>query len=276
MSKCNFSIDFSVYIHYNKIVVKHMLKSYIIENKHFKTLNFLTLGQHKCPPGHTFSYAYTSFYLIHYVASGCGTFIKDGVAKKVSAGEIFIIKPDNVYTYIADENTPWNYIWFSFDGEIADIFKDAADVMAVDGSIIFEMLQAETFENTRTEFLTGKLYEFISSVFESASSKNNYVKKAADYIEANYMYKLRVKDIAENININSRYLSRIFKAEKGVSIQDYIINHKLAKAKFLLKKGFNVNETANLVGYDDVFTFSKIFKKHIGTSPSGHIKKPQA
>lgn len=244
------------------------MENYIIENKNYSTLNFLSLGHEACKPSHTFSYAYTDFYLVHYIVRGCGCLYKNGVPRKVNAGEMFIIKPDNSYTYVADKEDPWEYIWFSFDGILASIFDKLDDCVKYSGGIVTEMLDAKDLENTRTEFLLGKLYELISELFENSKAENNYVKKAADYIKANYMHRMYVCDIAQSLHINSRYLSRIFKEVKGISIQEYMINYKIGKAKTLLKRGLNVTESAKLVGYDDTFTFSKIFKKHTGCSPS--------
>lgn len=244
------------------------MENYMFENKQYKTLNVINLGHQKCPPRHSYSYALPNFYLIHYVVSGCGSFIKNKVEKKVKAGEMFIIKPENIYTYSADEDNPWEYIWLSFDGELSSMFDTLDDVMKIDGEIFSEMLLAGKLKNTQQEFLLGKLYNLISIIFEKTPVENNYVKMVSDFIKANYVYKLHVADIAETINLNSRYLSRIFKQEKGVTIQEYIIKYKIKKAQDLLSKGFNVSETAKSVGYDDVFTFSKIFKKYIGISPS--------
>ncbi len=244
------------------------MENYMFENKHYKTLNIINLGHQKCPPLHSYSYALPNFYLIHYVVSGCGKLIKNKVEKKVKAGEMFIIKPENVYTYTADKEDPWEYIWISFDGDLSSIFKNLDDIMKIDGEIFHEMLQAGNLKNTQQEFLLGKLYTLISMIFEKAPAESNFIKMVSDFIKANYAYKLHVADIAETINLNSRYLSRIFKQQKGVTIQEYIIKYKVKKAQSLLDKGFNVCETARAVGYEDAFTFSKIFKKYTGISPT--------
>lgn len=242
--------------------------NYVLENKHYKTLNILTFGHQKCESLHSYSYALPNFYLIHYVISGCGTFIKNKQERKVSEGELFIIKPDNVYEYTADNENPWEYMWFSFDGELSSIFEKLDDVVKIQSNIFSEMLEAKELKNTKHEYLLSKLYELISLLFEDEPSKNNYVKTVADYIKSNYAHRLSVADIANAMNLNSRYLSRIFKQEKSVTIQEYIINYKIKKAQTLLSKGFNVSEAAKAVGYDDVFTFSKIFRKHAGISPA--------
>ena len=251
------------------------MKNIIVENKHFKTLNVRTLGYEKCKPNHSFTYAYSEYYIIHYVAKGCGRVYFEDECYPVSKGEIFIIKPGGVYTYTADEENPWEYIWLHFNGEIAEKFNQLDVVEKFESNLFFELLNAQNLESTRTEFLTGKLYEIISVLFEGSSYIKDYVKTVSDYIKANYMLKLYVEDIADSLNINRRYLSRIFKEKKGVSIQQYIINYKIKKSCELLKQGFKVNETAAMVGYDDTFTFSKIFKKNIGCSPTEYVLKEE-
>lgn len=245
---------------------------YYIENKHLKSLNPLTLGKEDCKPLHTYRYANTSFYLIHYVVKGKGIVTKNKEEIPVSAGQLFIIKPNNVYTYTADEKDPWTYIWFSFNGELSSAFEKLGDVVSYSGSVIEEMLSAEKYKNTRTEFLAGKIYEFMASVFEGEEIKTDYVKAVSDFVKYNDSPSLSVSRIARELNLNPRYLSRLFKKEKGMTIQEYIVNAKMKKARMLLKSGFNVSETAKAVGYEDAFSFSKMFKKYEGVSPK-EIKK---
>ena len=243
------------------------LNTYIVENKHFSMLNILSLGRHKCKSGYTFGYAYTNFYLIHYVVKGKGVFYKNGVPHNMKKGEIFIIKPENEYTYTADEAEPWEYIFFSFDGEMAKLFENIEDTLTFSSNVIFEMLDGANLENTRSEFLTGKLFEFYSEIFENEAHKNDYIKKAKDFIKTNYARKLPVSEVAAALNLNPRYLSRIFKKKTDSTIQDYIIKYKIKKAELLLRRGMSVGTTARLIGYDDTFTFSKSFKRVKGVSP---------
>ena len=134
--------------------------------------------------------------------------------------------------------------------------------------MIMDMLTSGSLKNTQIEFLTGKLYEFFSEVFEKRSTPNNYIKTVSDYIKANYMHQISISSLANAVNLNSRYLSRIFKEARGITIQEYIIKKRINKAKELLSQGLSVSETALFVGYHDPFTFSKIFKKYTGMSPS--------
>lgn len=244
----------------------------LIKNMHRRDLNVLTFGYEKCEKGHFNRYAYENFYLIHYVKSGKGEFIKDDQRFSVRQGQIFIIKPGHVYEYVADENEPWEYIWISFNGEEAKNAEKINDVAEARENLFEEMKYAENLKNTKELFLTGKLYELMSELFEPVEEKSEYVKTVSDYIKVNCMKRLYVSEIAKDVGLNSRYLSHLFKKETGLTLQEYILKYKIKKAKSLLEHDFNVGETAKAVGYDDLFTFSKAFKRISGCSPALYIE----
>ena len=66
------------------------------------------------------------------------------------------------------------------------------------------------------------------------------------------------------------YISRIFKSETGSAPIRHLIRIRLEKARELLEGGYqgSIQEVAALVGYDDAYHFSKLYKKHYGVSPS--------
>ena len=57
-----------------------------------------------------------------------------------------------------------------------------------------------------------------------------------------------------------------------MSIQDYILQFRLAKAKRYLKHNFTVTDTAHLCGFNDRANFTKIFTREIGCSPTEWVK----
>ena len=111
--------------------------------------------------------------------------------------------------------------------------------------------------------------------FESASKK--YVaEQVISYIEDHYSEKISLDQIAENMYLSPFYISRIFKGETGNTPIRHLINLRLDKAKELLEGGYqgSIQEVAALVGYDDAYHFSKLFKKRYGISPSQARKNP--
>ncbi|MEG2356974.1 MAG: AraC family ligand binding domain-containing protein, partial [Clostridia bacterium] len=64
-------------------------------------------GWENCKSGHSYGPAIRDHYLIHYVASGKGQFTAHGATYEIGAGQGFIIYPDQVTFYQADQQEPW-------------------------------------------------------------------------------------------------------------------------------------------------------------------------
>ncbi len=104
--------------------------------------------------------------------------------------------------------------------------------------------------------------------FESYNKKYA-VKKIINYLNENYESKISLDQIAHNMYLSPVYISKIFKEETGESPINYLIKIRLEKAKDILlhSKGGSIKSIANKVGYEDVYHFSKLFKKYYGISP---------
>lgn len=104
--------------------------------------------------------------------------------------------------------------------------------------------------------------------FESVNKKY-VVEQVVSYFEDHYSEKISLDTIAENTYMSPFYISRVFKSETGDTPIHHLIKIRLEKAMELLQKeGRSIQETAAMVGYEDAYHFSKLFKKHYGISPS--------
>lgn len=228
------------------------------------------IGFEKCEPSHFFGPAIRDFSIIHYVRKGYGKFRRGGKEYDLKPGQAFVILPGEITYYIADENDPWEYYWLSFAGSLAEKFSNLECPIITPSAEIFvdPVIQAQE-GNVSTEFVLSKLYLLFGELFnEEHSSEQNISKRIARYIRHNYMENLSLDTLSEMANLDRRYLTRIFKEETGQSIHPYILSIRCAKATEFLKLGYSVKQTANMVGYPDAYTFSKMFKKHMGFSPS--------
>lgn len=82
------------------------------------------------------------------------------------------------------------------------------------------------------------------------------------------MKNITVEEIADDMSVNRRYLSRIFKRDYGMTVKEYITKTRMSHALRLLEEGYRVKETSMMCGYNEVFNFSKMFKKYHSFSPS--------
>jgi len=243
---------------------------FLFEDKGFFDLNPLTMGYEDCKSGHKYGPAMRHYYLIHYVIKGKGKFYSKAQTMPVQKGEIFIIKPREICTYIADEQLPWSYIWIGFNGELSKkIDTLPKPVMRYEKDTFIQMKLVEQYKNMREEYLAGKLFELYTELFRADDKASDYIKQTIDYINSNYMrVGISVERLAKLIGLDRRYLSRVFKKSIGMTMQQCLVNKRMEHAAVLLNSGHSVGEVATLIGYDDAFHFSKMFKKHYGISPN--------
>ena len=74
-------------------------------------------GRQDCHDLHSWGPGVRQCYIIHYIISGKGTFTCGKKTYTLTAGQIFLICPEQVVQYAPDENEPWEYVWVDFVGE---------------------------------------------------------------------------------------------------------------------------------------------------------------
>lgn len=100
------------------------------------------------------------------------------------------------------------------------------------------------------------------------------ISKAMQFIEQHYHEPISLDIVADAVNLNPEYLSRIFKKEIGKTYSSFLAELRLSKAKKLLEDtNDQVQKIANSVGYFNVSYFSTLFKKEFGINPYEYRKK---
>lgn len=114
------------------------------------------------------------------------------------------------------------------------------------------------------------VYEVMRQMRTSATENNrrNVVTEAIHYIHEHYRKSITAEELAGFYNCSASYLSRLFKNQIGVGPIEYLIHVRIYKSKqLLLRSEARIQEVASSVGYADVYYFSRLFKKHTGSSP---------
>lgn len=116
---------------------------------------------------------------------------------------------------------------------------------------------------------TAKLY------FNNKDSKSQYSQlsdKVAKYILDHYSdERLSISQIAGKMYLSPNYLSLLFKKDTGKTINQFITEVRIEKAKALLKKDRTpLSSIAEKIGYHDANYFSKAFKKETGVTPKAY------
>lgn len=227
-------------------------------------------GMSQCKSLHSYGPAVRHHCIIHYCVRGKGIFRNSEGTFEVSAGQAFIINPDEITFYQADEKDPWFYTWIAFSGSICEKTKTLSPVVKISDGKIFEDISRLVAEGVcfPEKYLICLVKLFEELIPPSPDSLPGYALRAKDYIKLHYMEDISVEHLANIFNIDRRYLLRLFKREFGITIVNYLIRTRLDAAYDFLRSGFPVNKTAVMCGYSDAYNFSKMFKKYHGISPS--------
>lgn len=94
------------------------------------------------------------------------------------------------------------------------------------------------------------------------------IQNAILLIEGDLAGNLALTRLAEELNVNSSYLSTLFKKETGSTVTDYITDRRISHAKHLLKTTrLQIQTIGQSCGFEDMHYFSKVFKRHTGVTP---------
>lgn len=250
------------------------------------------VGMEKCKPGHSFGPALRDHYLIHYVLSGSGKFHVQGRSYELHENQGFLITPGVVTFYEASVEDPWTYAWVGFRGIKAASYLKMADldidnpVFSCEGAVLRkcfdDMMASSNYQHGFDLRLQGLIAVFLSELIENAgkakisddSYRERYIRRALQFIEANYSRDMTIKELAAFMGLNQNYFSSFFKEKLGIPPQEYLLRYRIQKACELLRnKALSINEIARSVGYSDPLGFSKIFRQRKGLSPRDYREK---
>jgi len=256
-------------------------------------LSIIDYGYEECNPLHSHGPSARDYYLFHYVLSGKGvlySYNNDGEDKEfhIEGGKGFMIWPGQVTRYIADEHDPWTYIWVGFAGLKAQGFVAQSGLATKQpvyisnntdekDTVKSKLLDIINNVNCPPIKLIGHFYLLLGELIDSSAVSRKtsgdslrafYVNEAIGYMERNYQEKITIDDIAAFCNLDRSYLGKIFRTELKTSPQDFLIRYRVSKACELMKTtDSNIGDICGMVGYPNLFTFSRAFKKIIGESP---------
>lgn len=121
-----------------------------------------------------------------------------------------------------------------------------------------------------------KMLKLLNLIHDRLGIKNvkgdvDFCEALKDYIDANFEQIITLDDIAALYEVNKFTALRKFKKRYGVGIIEYYNALRLEFAKkSLQKEGHTITYVSNQLHFTDVYTFSKFFKNHTGTSPRAY------
>jgi len=118
-----------------------------------------------------------------------------------------------------------------------------------------------------------KVEKALDAIRRLLSKKNDQVsgiiEKLKYFIEKNYHKDISLKEASNIVCLSPKYISRIFKDSEGIGFNEYKLQLRMDNALDLLDNSdLNINEIAYKVGYENVESFVRIFKKLQSCTPT--------
>lgn len=96
------------------------------------------------------------------------------------------------------------------------------------------------------------------------------VQRVRDYLHDNYAVNTSLKQLAQIANLSPYYLSRVFKAEVGVSLPHYQTQVRVNRAKALLIQGMPIKQVVSKTGFVDQSHLTRHFKRFVHITPGSY------
>lgn len=185
---------------------------------------------------------------------------------------------EEIILFLAEKNVPPDVFRRKIHNTISAIIALIPEVQYFqdedgDNELFYIVDNLQTLWEMKSELpkLIYSMSEEIKDIRLSRSTK--IIELAKTYIEANYDRELTLKEVADEVYLNPNYFSELFKAQTGKNFIDYLIEKRIKSSQEMLKKStYKIYQVAELVGYQEVTSFNRAFKKVVGISPSEYIK----
>jgi len=244
----------------------------------------LCIGHYHCSSEYLVArQRYDSFLLI-YTLSGSGYVMQDGEYTLVGTGSIALLDCYQAHSYKASAKG-WEILWMHIDGPTLRSWFSALSqagepvIQLLPSSYVVERNLNQVFtvfdkqeavnEARLSQLITNVLTELYLARFAGEKTTSvDAIGEVLTYISMHIEQPLSVEDLARRANLSTYYFSRLFKQNTGFSPHEYMLNHRVANAKYLLRTtDFPIKKIASCCGFGTVSAFCTNFKNRVGDSP---------
>lgn len=250
----------------------------IILQKRLPALSPCIFGYEDCQPDQNYGPGMRDYWLLHYVASGFGTFMIRETQVRVLPGEIFIVPPGEKIRYWADPKKPWSYIWIGFhlDGEAPEFLRQSTVRSPGAGQIFQRMKSCGDLAGGKNYFLSMELMALFSQLEEQSKQLPGYVEQAISLMRAEFdRTDLTVQNIALRLGLDRSYFTNLFRSKTGLPPSEYLSQLRLERAAEMLVRGDPPKLVGASCGFSELAYFSRRFKAHFGCSPRTYMRQNQ-
>lgn len=243
----------------------------------------LQCGHFLYEPGYSLQRESYDSFLLMYVQKGSLHLELEGRTIPVSAESFVLLDCYRPHAYTSD--TGWECLWCHFDGVSARPWYDSivsrlgnAFSMA-DAYPVLNKLTAvyDTFASGRpvreplmSKYLSDILTAFLLYVPLEANSINyaGMAEELIAYIGEHFAEDITGEELAKRAGLSQYHFIRTFRKATGFTPHEYLVNTRIANAKYLLKNSqMSIKDICYSTGFSCESVFCTSFKRHLGMTP---------
>ena len=240
------------------------------------TLSLLSYGHARISPAWYGSSVNRSFSYLYYVREGRSLIKSGSKTLELSAGNWYLIPSGYNFEYSCDEYMEHVYFHIMLlRADMLDMLRHIKEPLVLrdeSPEILFELAKRDDLLSVLTvkEKIYGTVLRILkeNNISPEEQQLSECVRNAIKYIRANLSISLTSTDIAEHSFVSRSKLTKCFRAELSMSIQDYLSDIVLTEASGLIvNTSLSLGEISEQLGFFDQFYFSRRFKQKYGLSP---------
>jgi AraC family L-rhamnose operon transcriptional activator RhaR len=251
-----------------------------------------------------------SFYEACYAFAGRGTFAMADRTYPVRGGDLFLAKPGETHEIVSSRSAPLGIYFWAYtlvpqaNHQAADSDRSIDALLDAQATTSTHVTRRATGSIQRTlellndeistkppgytssiRGLTVKLLLDTARAFTDGitseevdapvrSTAQAVVRTATRYLRDNLSRPIEIRDVAAQVHLSERHLSRLFHKETGTSVLDYLTALRIETAsQLLLDKELSIKQVARSVGYPDPHYFTTLFGRRTGMTPAVFRRK---
>ena len=225
---------------------------------------------------------YHDFWQMEFVIEGTVFAFFDKSRIMLSEKQILIIPPGAKHNFIYDgPRKTWSFK-FNLDPEIPEklpvtVLPDQNNAAHLLCDVLFQLLaeyqHIPTVLYTTFEYLLGGVIVMSYKKREEEKNIPQWVIMAKKFIAENIKENINLEDLAKHLNYTRIHLSRLCKTHLNMKLKDFFDQEKVnIIKKKLLYSHKNITEIALETGFNDVYSFSRFYKRVTALTPSEQRK----
>lgn len=220
---------------------------------------------------------------LYFLLNGSGIVWIDKVKYDIKERQTVFVRPNTECIFECSEDdcellyvcfTGVDYMWLISHTAFASGLSVTQQIDLPDPEKLYNVTsdgKGEIYQNARINAKICYLLSYYVEYFPAIKEEyNRYVLSATKYIELNYRNSsFTATDVSNYLKLDRSYLYKLFKAEIGMSVHDYINKLRISRASSLLaSSNLTIKDVASESGFSDQMYFSRLFKKNKNLTPS--------